>query len=182
VRKTAIETEKVPNNGSLSPVRVFQDEEARDILETTPPPEDAASAAAGPPGDDFDALFSRVRPNESGRNKQASGQGEGNAAPAPVIGLCDRGEGLKPSAVMVGDGGASWRLKALKRAQQRAADEGRRLDDEVQQRFESISALSSARFPCGLVALWAHSVCNPHRMMLSAELVSSVLYVCASHA
>lgn len=33
------------------------------------------------------------------------------------------------SSAVVGDGGASWRLKALKRAQEQAAREGRKLDD-----------------------------------------------------
>lgn len=32
------------------------------------------------------------------------------------------------SSSIVGDGGASWRLKALKRAKEQAAREGRRLD------------------------------------------------------
>ena len=35
---------------------------------------------------------------------------------------------------LVGDGGVSWRLKALKRAQEQAAREGRKLD-EVQTLF-----------------------------------------------
>lgn len=33
------------------------------------------------------------------------------------------------STAVVGDGGASWRLKALKRAQEQAAREGRKLDE-----------------------------------------------------
>lgn len=35
---------------------------------------------------------------------------------------------LLPSSI-VGDGGASWRLKALKRANEQAAREGRKLDE-----------------------------------------------------
>jgi hypothetical protein len=35
----------------------------------------------------------------------------------------------------VGDGGASWRMKALRRAQERAAQEGRTLDAVVQERW-----------------------------------------------
>lgn len=33
------------------------------------------------------------------------------------------------SSTVIGDGGASWRLKALKRAKEQAAREGRKLDD-----------------------------------------------------
>lgn len=33
------------------------------------------------------------------------------------------------STAVVGDGGASWRLKALKRAQEQAAREGRKLQE-----------------------------------------------------
>lgn len=38
------------------------------------------------------------------------------------------GGNLLPSSV-VGDGGASWRLKALKRAQEQAAREGRKVNE-----------------------------------------------------
>jgi hypothetical protein len=39
------------------------------------------------------------------------------------------GAGKLPPPPAVGDGGASWRLKALKRAQEQAAREGRKLDE-----------------------------------------------------
>lgn len=41
---------------------------------------------------------------------------------------------------LVGDGGASWRLKALKRAQEQAAREGRRLDEVCYLGFQIISS------------------------------------------
>lgn len=34
-----------------------------------------------------------------------------------------------PSSSLVGDGGASWRLKALKRAREQAARDGRKVDE-----------------------------------------------------
>ncbi|KAB1207024.1 CWF19-like protein 2 [Morella rubra] len=42
------------------------------------------------------------------------------------------------SSSVVGDGGASWRLKALKRAREQAAREGRRLEDVVEERWGSL--------------------------------------------
>lgn len=41
----------------------------------------------------------------------------------------------------VGDGGASWKARALKRARQRASDSGKSLDEIVQQRFHSVEDL-----------------------------------------
>ena len=40
-----------------------------------------------------------------------------------------------PVGGAVGDGGASWRMKALRRAQERAAEEGRTMDAVVQERW-----------------------------------------------
>lgn len=39
------------------------------------------------------------------------------------------GRGRLPPPPGIGDGGASWRMKALKRAQEQAAREGRKLDE-----------------------------------------------------
>ena len=49
-------------------------------------------------------------------------------------GLRAGGRGQLPPPPGVGDGGASWRMKALKRAQEQAAREGKKLD-EVCDRF-----------------------------------------------
>lgn len=46
------------------------------------------------------------------------------------------------STFVVGDGGASWRLKALKRAQEQAAREGRKLDEVVEERWGSLGKLA----------------------------------------
>ncbi|XP_060178775.1 uncharacterized protein LOC132608970 [Lycium barbarum] len=46
------------------------------------------------------------------------------------------------STTAVGDGGASWRLKALRRAQEQADREGRKLDEVAAERWGSISQLA----------------------------------------
>ncbi|KAH1140198.1 hypothetical protein AAZX31_10G251000 [Glycine max] len=48
------------------------------------------------------------------------------------------------SSSLVGDGGASWRLKALKRAQEQAAREGRRFNEVVEERWSSLGELTAA--------------------------------------
>ncbi|KAI3694896.1 hypothetical protein L1987_77879 [Smallanthus sonchifolius] len=52
------------------------------------------------------------------------------------------GESNLLSTSVVGDGGASWRLKALKRAQEQAAREGKNLDEVVGERWGSLGKLA----------------------------------------
>ena len=51
--------------------------------------------------------------------------------------------GIIPTA-KAGDGGASWRLKALKRAQSAAQEEGRSVNDIVSERFNSLKDLTAS--------------------------------------
>ncbi|KAK7357676.1 hypothetical protein VNO80_16971 [Phaseolus coccineus] len=48
------------------------------------------------------------------------------------------------SSSLVGDGGASWKLKALKRAQEQAAREGRNFNEVVQERWGSLGELTAS--------------------------------------
>ncbi|CAN0904409.1 CWF19-like protein 2 [Linum grandiflorum] len=49
-----------------------------------------------------------------------------------------------PTSAVVGDGGASWRLKALKRAEEQAARDGRKLDEVVEERWGSLGQLAAS--------------------------------------
>jgi hypothetical protein len=130
------------NSQELSPVRVGAAHNAATGLETTPPP---GSQPAQQEPDEFDALFGAAEPRKrpAQQEKECAAAAQRNA-PDVEVGLQQRGSTLAAPAGAVGDGGASWRMKALKRAQQRAADEGRPLDAEVRQRFESAAALTGA--------------------------------------
>lgn len=55
-------------------------------------------------------------------------RGDGSGYPKDSDGVKVGADQLLSSS-LVGDGGASWRLKAMKRAQEQAAREGRRLDE-----------------------------------------------------
>uniref|UniRef100_A0A2N9JAU7 Cwf19-like C-terminal domain-containing protein n=1 Tax=Fagus sylvatica TaxID=28930 RepID=A0A2N9JAU7_FAGSY len=65
----------------------------------------------------------------------------GSGYPDDIDGSKASGEKHLSSSV-VGDGGASWRLKALKRAQEQAAREGRRLKEVVEERWGSVGQLA----------------------------------------
>lgn len=92
--------------------------------------------------DEFDKIFGTAEP----RTRPGSKKDEPARPSAPELqpGLHARGDAAAAApdgAPVVGDGGASWRMKALKRAQQRADAEGRSLDAEVRERYTSASEL-----------------------------------------
>jgi hypothetical protein len=69
--------------------------------------------------------------------KKTDGAGQDGAPAVPPT----TGGPARPTAA-VGDGGASWRLKALKRAQERAAAEGRSVQEVVGERWGSLAQVT----------------------------------------
>ncbi|CAL5207521.1 unnamed protein product [Lathyrus oleraceus] len=61
---------------------------------------------------------------------------------------------LSPS--LVGDGGVSWRLKALKRGQEQATREGRRFQEVVGERWGSLGELTASVASKAAAPAWAH--------------------------
>ncbi|KAK6161384.1 hypothetical protein DH2020_004765 [Rehmannia glutinosa] len=75
------------------------------------------------------------------------------------------------SNVVVGDGGASWRLKALKRAQEQAAREGRKLEEVVEERWGSMGHLAASVASHNVAPTHAHlrAIKNRRKGLLKEE-------------
>ncbi|XP_011091156.1 CWF19-like protein 2 [Sesamum indicum] len=73
--------------------------------------------------------------------------------------------GGKPilSTAVIGDGGASWRLKALKRAQEQAAREGRKLQEVVEERWGSMGHFAASVASHSVAPTHAHLQAIKHR-------------------
>lgn len=67
----------------------------------------------------------------------------GSGYPEEMERIKPEGKKLLSSSI-VGDGGASWRLKALKRAQEQAAREGRKLQEVVEDRWGSMGQFAAS--------------------------------------
>ncbi|XP_042380872.1 CWF19-like protein 2 isoform X2 [Zingiber officinale] len=81
----------------------------------------------------------------------------------------------KPSSSAVGDGGASWRLKALKRAKEQAAREGRKLDKVVEERWGSLGQLTASVAASRAAPSHAHLHAIRDRRKGPSEFPESVL-------
>ncbi|XP_021762219.1 CWF19-like protein 2 [Chenopodium quinoa] len=74
------------------------------------------------------------------------------------------------SSSVVGDGGASWRMKALKRAQEQATREGRNVKEVVQERWGSLGHLAASVASQSAAAPRAHlPAINSRRMGACGE-------------
>ncbi|KAL3507696.1 hypothetical protein ACH5RR_033078 [Cinchona calisaya] len=92
--------------------------------------------------------FKKVNPRELNPFLKDNGSGY------PEDSDTNAGQTQLLSSSLVGDGGASWRLKALKRAQEQAAREGRKLDEVVEDRWGSLGGLA--------VSVASHRVAPTH--------------------
>ncbi|KAK9823428.1 hypothetical protein WJX72_002672 [[Myrmecia] bisecta] len=117
---------------------------SRPLAEAKPDAEAQAEAAAA-------ARAAKMQEREI--NKERTGVEATTSQPAqPASGL-----GAAPAAG-VGDSGASWRLKALRRAQAQAAEQGADVKQVVEERWGSLSALTA-----GLTAgRAAHAMAHRH--------------------
>lgn len=77
------------------------------------------------------------------------------------------------SSSVVGDGGASWRLKALKRAQEQAARDGKNLNEVVQERWGSLGHLAVSVASRNAAAPRAHLHAIKSRKMGASEELKS---------
>lgn len=78
------------------------------------------------------------------------------------------------SSSVVGDGGASWRLKALKRAQEQAAREGRKLQEVVEDRWGSMGHFAASVASRNVAPTHAHLHAIKKRKGLIKEEQGSV--------
>ncbi|KAL1535735.1 CWF19-like protein 2 isoform X5 [Salvia divinorum] len=67
------------------------------------------------------------------------------------------------STTVVGDGGASWRLKALKRSKEKAAREGRNLQQVVEERWGSMGQFAASMASRDVASTHAHLQAINHR-------------------
>jgi len=109
------------------------------------------------PGEEDDFFSAALASKESGRGDRARGKEakrlEEEARVAKIVASRELNPEMRsdvgastsatvaPPPSVVGDGGASWRLKALRRAQERAAAEGRNVNDVVSEHWGSVNDL-----------------------------------------
>ncbi|XP_031382429.1 CWF19-like protein 2 [Punica granatum] len=81
----------------------------------------------------------------------------------------DKPSGDRLLSSSIGDGGASWRLKALKRAQEQAAREGRKVEEVVAERWGSLGQLTVSVSSRSVAPSRAHLSAIKSRQRGSAE-------------
>ncbi|XP_057771385.1 LOW QUALITY PROTEIN: uncharacterized protein LOC130991285 [Salvia miltiorrhiza] len=81
------------------------------------------------------------------------------------VGYPEESDGVNAglSTTVVGDGGASWRLKALKRSKEQAAREGRNLQQVVEERWGSMGQFAASMASRDVASTHAHLQAINHR-------------------
>ncbi|XP_065882007.1 uncharacterized protein [Euphorbia lathyris] len=110
--------------------------------------------------------INKVNPRELNPYFKDNGSGYPDDAEEPRV-----GKDKLPSSSVVGDGGASWRMKALKRAQEQAAREGRNLEQVVEERWGSLGqlAVSAASHTAAPARAHLHAINNRKRGQLEGQ-------------
>ena len=106
---------------------------ARQRRPSPPPPRAGVPASAG---------IHAERPAGLSAGATAAAAAAAGAAPPPAA--APSAPSSSAAAAAVGDGGASWRLKALRRAQQEASAAGRDVREVVEERWGSVAELAAA--------------------------------------
>ena len=106
---------------------------ARQRRPSPPPPRAGVPASAG---------IHAERPAGLSAGATAAAAAAAGAAPPPAA--APSAPSSSAAAAAVGDGGASWRLKALRRAQQEASVAGRDVREVVEERWGSVAELAAA--------------------------------------
>ncbi|XP_058222874.1 uncharacterized protein LOC131332590 [Rhododendron vialii] len=97
-----------------------------------------------------DAIYAKIKREHS---RELNPYLKNNGSGYPEV---EDGKKARVSSSVVGDGGASWRLKALKRAQEQAAREGQNLKEVVEERWGSVGQLAVSVASCKAASSHAH--------------------------
>ena len=159
-------------NANLEASRTTMEKDAQRSQQPVDAPNGVFNDETERPGEEDDFFSAALAAKASGRGDEARGKEakrlEEEARVAKIVASRElnpemRGDaGVSTSAPavppsVVGDGGASWRLKALRRAQERAAAEGRNVNDVVSEHWGSVNDLVA-----GIGDAAAHSKAHLH--------------------
>uniref|UniRef100_A0ACD6A902 Uncharacterized protein n=1 Tax=Avena sativa TaxID=4498 RepID=A0ACD6A902_AVESA len=116
-------------------------------------PESSRAQRADHEEDKFEAADDEVKkPNPKEMNPYLRNDGSGY----PDESTPSREASQLLASSVVGDGGASWRLKALKRAKEQAAREGRNIEEVVEERWGSLGHLAASVSTSRVAPSYAH--------------------------
>ncbi|XP_003559912.1 CWF19-like protein 2 [Brachypodium distachyon] len=114
---------------------------------------DSSRAQTADKEENFEAAQEEVKkPNPKEMNPYLRDNGSGY----PDESISSKAPNQLLASSVVGDGGASWRLKALKRAKEQAAREGRKIEEVVEERWGSLGHLAASVSTSRVAPSYAH--------------------------